>query len=127
MRFVTPFWFMGDVLAREPSALFAGIGAGVSEKMSFPYAFDVNTPVKIVVEYGAPLLLAYLVLFALAQRTLNQAALFVPCMLLFLFTGGYQQFPPILFPVLLLVAVARLKPHLTTPVKIAAADRPALV
>ena len=127
MRFVTPFWFMADVLAREPSTLFAGIGAGVSEKMSFPYAFDVNTPVKVFVEYGAPLLLAYLALFALARRTPNQAALFVPCMLLFLFTGGYQQFPPILFPVLLLVAVARLKPHVTAPAKIAAAHRPALV
>ena len=111
MRFVTPYWFLGDVLAREPSALLAGIGAGVSEKMSFPYLFTVNTPVKVLVEYGAPLLVAYLALFVLGRRTLNQAALFVPCMLLFLFTGGYQQFPPILFPVLLLVATARLKPH----------------
>ena len=127
MRFVTPFWFINDVLAREPSALFTGIGAGVSEKMSFPYAFTVNTPIKVFAEYGAPLLLAYLALFALARRTLNQAALFVPCMLLFLFTGGYQQFPPILFPVLLFVAVARLKPHVTHPAQIAAAREPALV
>jgi hypothetical protein len=27
-----------------------------------------------------------------------------------MFTGGYQQFGPILFPVLLLVVVARLRP-----------------
>ena len=122
MRFVTPYWFMNDVLAREPSALLAGIGAGVSEKMSFPYAFDVNTPVKVLVEYGGPLLLAYLALFTLARRTLNQAALFIPCMLLFLFTGGYQQFPPILFPVLLLVAVADLRPHPVALVKNRRAD-----
>ncbi len=127
MRFVTPYWFLGDVLAREPSALLAGIGAGISEKTSLPFAFTVNTPVKVFAEYGAPLLLAYLALFALARRTLNQAALFVPCMLLFLFTGGYQQFPPILFAVLLLVAVARLAPSVNRPVRNAAAQEPALV
>ncbi len=110
MRFVTPFWLMSDVLAREPSALFAGIGAGVSEKLSLPYAFDVNTPVKVFLEYGLPLLVAYLALFWRAERTALQGALFVPLMLLFLFTGGYQQFPPVLFPVLLLLAIARLRP-----------------
>ncbi len=109
MRFITPFWLMADVLAREPSALLAGIGAGVSEKLSLPYAFDVNTPIKVFLEFGLPLLVAYLALFWRAERTALQGALFVPCMLLFLFTGGYQQFPPVLFPVLLLLAVARLK------------------
>ncbi len=110
LRFVTPFWLISDVLARAPAALWVGIGAGVSERLSLPYVFNVNTPVKVFVEYGAPLLLAYLALFALGRRIPTQGALFVPCMLLFLFTGGYQQFPPVLFPVLLLVAVARLRP-----------------
>ncbi len=110
LRFITPFWLMSDVLAREPSALFAGIGAGVSEKLSLAYAFDVNTPVKVFLEYGLPLLVAYLALFWQAARTALQGALFVPLMLLFLFTGGYQQFPPVLFPVLLLLAIARLVP-----------------
>ncbi len=109
MRFVTPFWLMSDVLAREPSALFTGIGAGVSEKLSLPYAFDVNTPVKVFLEYGLPFLLAYLALFWRAERAALQGALFVPLMLLFLFTGGYQQFPPVLFPVLLVLAIARLR------------------
>ncbi len=113
MRFVTPFWLMSDVLTHEPSALFAGIGAGVSERLSFPYAYNVNTPIKVFLEFGLPLLLAYLALFAVARRTPAQGALFVPCMLLFLFTGGYQQFPPVLFPILLLVAVARLHPART--------------
>ncbi len=110
MRFITPFWLMSDVLAREPAALLAGIGAGVSEKLSLPYAYDVNTPIKVFLEFGLPLLLAYLTLFWLAERTALQGALFVPLMLLFLFTGGYQQFPPVLFPVLLLLAIARLRP-----------------
>ncbi len=120
MRFITPFWLMSDVLAREPSALLAGIGAGVSEKLSLPYAFDVNTPVKVFLEYGLPLLLAYLALFWRAERTALQGALFIPLMMLFLFTGGYQQFPPVLFPVLLLLAIARLRPNAAAAAKVAA-------
>ncbi len=109
-RFVTPFWLAGDVLARTPSALLAGIGASVSEHLTVPYEYAINTPVKIFLEYGAPLLAVYVALFCVAARTVLQGALFLPCMVLFFFTGGYQQFAPLLFPILLLVAVARLAP-----------------
>jgi hypothetical protein len=34
MRFVTPFWLLGDVLAGTPSAGLIGIGAGVSERLA---------------------------------------------------------------------------------------------
>ncbi len=109
LRFVTPFWLLADVLAREPSALLVGIGAGASERLTLPYLFDVNTPIKILVEYGLPALLTYVALFFRAERTRNQAALVVPVLVLFFFTGGYQQFPPVLFPVLLVILVARLR------------------
>jgi len=109
MRFVTPFWLMDDVVTRAPSALLTGIGAGVSERLTLPYTYDVNTPIKVFLEYGLPLLILYVSLFAAAARTRMQGALFVPAMALFLFTGGYQQFPPVLFPVLLIVCVARLR------------------
>ncbi len=115
LRFVTPFWLLGDVVAREPSALLVGIGAGASERLVLPYAFDVNTPVKIVLEYGVPALMAYVALFATAGRTRNQAALVVPVLLWFFVTGGYQQFPPVLFFALLLLAVARLRPDAVNP------------
>ncbi len=110
LRFITPFWLFSDVLAREPSGWLAGIGAGASERLTLPYVFDVNTPVKIVLEYGVPALLAYIALFVTAQRTRNQGALLIPALLWFFVTGGYQQFPPVLFFVLLLLVVARLRP-----------------
>ncbi len=109
LRFITPVWLVADVLAREPSALLVGIGAGASERLTLPYLFNVDTPIKILVEYGLPALLAYVALFFRAERTRNQAALLVPVLVLFFFTGGYQQFPPVLFPVLLIVLVARLR------------------
>jgi hypothetical protein len=115
LRFITPFWLLGDVVAREPSSLLVGIGAGASERLTLPYVFDVNTPVKIVLEYGVPALMAYVALFVTAARTRNQAALLVPVLLWFFVTGGYQQFPPVLFFALLLLAVARLRPDTANP------------
>jgi hypothetical protein len=115
LRFITPWWITADVLARTPAATLVGIGAGVSEKMSVPYLYNVNTPVKVFLEYGLPLLVMYLGLFFRGQRGAVQGALFVPLMLQFLFTGGYQQFPPVLFVVLLFVAIARTFPAGTLP------------
>ena len=109
-RFITPFWVLSDVLRIEPSAALLGIGAGVSERLQLPYEYDVNTPVKVLLEYGAPALLAYLALFLGARRSRVQAGLLLPAMVMFLFAGGYQQFPPVLFMVLLLITVARLAP-----------------
>jgi hypothetical protein len=82
----------------------------MAERQTLTYAYDVNTPVKIAVEYGLPALLAYLMVFTWAARTAVQGALLVPILVLFLFTGGYQQFPPIVFIVLLLTVIARLRP-----------------
>lgn len=110
MRFVTPFWLLDDVFARDPGAWLLGIGGGVSEQLTMPYEYDVNTPVKIAVEYGLPALAAYIALFVAGTRTSLQKALLVPGLVLLLFGGGYQQFAPGLFPVLLIISVALLKP-----------------
>jgi hypothetical protein len=110
MRFVTPFWLVSDVLARDAAAIFLGIGSGVSEALYLPYLYNVNTPIKVLLEYGLPALIAYLSLFLLNRRTPTQAALVFPAMVLFLFAGGYQQFPPVLFLILMLLCVARLAP-----------------
>ncbi len=109
MRFVTPYWLLGDVIGADPAAALVGIGSGIAERQTLAYDYDVNTPVKISVEYGLPALFAYLALFTWSSRTAVQGALLVPVMVLFLFTGGYQQFPPIVFVVLLLTVTARLK------------------
>jgi hypothetical protein len=109
MRFITPFWMMGDVFSTDARALLLGIGGGRSEQLTLPYAYAVNTPVKVMVEYGAPALIAYLLLFVLGRKTRMQAAIVLPALVLFLFTGGYQQFAPMIFIVLLLTSVANLR------------------
>ena len=109
MRFVTPFWLMSNVLSRAPWAALLGIGSGASEALYLPYLYNVNTPIKVFLEYGLPALGAYLSLFLMNRRTPSQRALVFPAMVLFLFAGGYQQFPPVLFLILLLLCTARLR------------------
>lgn len=109
LRFITPFWMLHDVLSRDSLAWLLGIGSGGSERLILPYDYNVNTPVKVTVEYGLPALIAYVLLFVLGRKSPVQAAVVFPAVVLFFFTGGYQQFPPMVFIVLLLTAVARLR------------------
>ena len=78
--------------------------------MPLVYEYDVNTPVKIGLEYGFPALVAYVLLFILGPKSTVQRAIVVPVLVMCFVTGAYQQFPPVLFLVLLLVSVARLRP-----------------
>jgi hypothetical protein len=110
LRFITPYWLLSDVLSQLPSAALLGIGSGGSERLSLPYEYDLNTPVKVAVEYGFPALLAYVSLFIVGRKTRLQHTLVPPAVILFLFMGGYQQFPPMVFFVLLVTAVAKLRP-----------------
>jgi hypothetical protein len=111
-RFVTPFWALSDVMDETPWSLLVGAGAGVAERLhtQLSYVYGINTPLKIALEYGLPGLAAYLALFLVNERTPRQSALLLPAMVLFLFTGTYAQFAPILFPILLITSVARLRP-----------------
>ncbi len=109
LRFVTPFWMLDDVMNADPVAFLLGIGSGGSERLPLPYEYDVNTPVKIMAEYGAPALLAYVMLFVVGRKTPMQRAVVFPAVVLFMATGGYQQFPPMVFLILLLTSVARLR------------------
>ena len=110
LRFVTPFWLLDDVLSAEPSAALLGIGSGGSERVVRPYDYTVNTPVKIALDYGLPALAAYVALLAAGRKTVTQRAVVLPGLVLLLFAGGYQQFAPALFPVLLVMSVANLRP-----------------
>ena len=108
-RFVTPWWLLDFAYGEAPYAAFTGLGAGTAERLPVTYGFAMNVPVKLMIEYGVPALILYVSLFLIARRTRRQTALVLPVLALMLFTGGYQQFPPVLFPALLLVAVARLR------------------
>jgi hypothetical protein len=114
IRFISPWWTAGEVLTHAPWALVIGAGAGVSERLQVTYLYAPNSLVKILTEYGLTGLCAYLSLFFVADRTPRQSALLLPAMVLFFFTGGsYSQFAPILFPILLVCSVARLRPPTT--------------
>jgi hypothetical protein len=106
LRFVTPFWLLGDVLREYPLAGLLGIGAGTSERLTMPYHYSVDTPVKIAVEYGFPVLILYLTLFLVARRTRRQSVLVPPAFVLLMFAGGYQQFAPVIYPMMLLICTA---------------------
>ena len=119
LRFITPFWIFNDTLTETPSAAFIGIGPGVSERLTPPYEYDVNTPVKISLEFGIPAFFLYILLFVGGRKSPIQRRILVPAATMFFIAGAYQQFPPVLFMILLLVAVARLQadtvPEMTGP------------
>ena len=107
-RFVTPFWLISDALKEYPMSALFGIGGGTSEHLTVAYDYNVNTPIKIALEYGFPVLTMYFALFLVATRTPRQSVLVVPAFVLLMFTGGYQQFGPIVYLITLMICTARL-------------------
>lgn len=112
LRFVTPWWLNDYVLSRDPWAALIGIGPGLSEHLAMPPAWDynINTPVKLGLEYGWPCFALYGWLLLAARRTAAQQALLVPVLIMLLFDGGNSQFAAILFPLMLLILTADLVP-----------------
>ena len=112
LRFVTPWWLCDYILSRDPWAALTGIGAGVSEHLAMPPAWDynINTPVKLGLEYGAPCFALYIWLLLTGRKTVTQKALVVPILVMLLFDGGYTQFAAVLFPLMLLIITADLIP-----------------
>ena len=128
IRFVTPFWLMSDVLREYPSASLFGIGAGMSERLTaLPYHYSVNTPVKIAVEYGFPVLVLYVSLFLSGRRTPRQSTLVLPALVLLMLAGAYQQFGPVVYLMVLLICTVSLTqadPGPRSPAWIARASAP---
>jgi hypothetical protein len=111
-RFVTPILVMKEVLHAAPWAFFTGIGpGGVDSLAGITYVYDMNTPIKIILEYGVFELLLYLTLILWNHRTERQNAVLLPLLVLLLIAGGNEHFPPILYPVLLIATVANLMPR----------------
>jgi hypothetical protein len=108
-RFVTPFLVLQAVLDDAPRAIFTGIGPGASEAVLVPFKYVIDTPIKVLMEYGVFGLVLYLALFLTANRTRRQFAMVGALTFMLLFTGGYQLFSPILFSVLLMLTVANLR------------------
>jgi hypothetical protein len=108
-RFVAPILVLKQVMHVAPRAFFTGIGPGAVDTLAgITYVYTMNTPIKIIIEYGVFGLLLYLTLILWNQRTARQNAVLLPVMVLLLIAGGNDHFPPILFPVLLIATVANL-------------------
>jgi hypothetical protein len=110
IRFVTPFWIAQDVIDRAPWSPLLGVGSGVSEKFWRPYEGDIDTPIKIALENGIPVLICYGLLITVGDWTSRQRRLVPAILVLLAFTGAYAQFPPVLFPLLLITPIANLRP-----------------
>ena len=110
-RFVTPWWLLDWAMDRTAWAPFLGLGPSTAERLPVTYENTANVPVKLAIEYGFPAVLVYVSLYLVAERSPRQALLMPALLFLVLFAGGYQQFPPVLFPALLIAAVARLRPE----------------
>ena len=108
-RFVTPFIAMNFVFNWEPYAFWTGIGPGSAENLvNLPDKYVLNTPVKIILEYGVFGLISYLLFICTATRSRIQRALLGPLLVMLLLAGGNQSFSPIVFPILLLINIASL-------------------
>ena len=115
-RFVTPFLVTGRIYDLAPEAFFTGVGPGSSDTFSIiSYVYGLSTPIKILLEYGIFALLAYLALILTNARTPRQNALLVPSLIVLLFGGTYEHFPPVLFPILLITTIANLREDQTRP------------
>lgn len=105
-RFITPVWVLQSLIDAAPYSIVTGIGPGASEQIIVPYFYHLNTPVKVLMEYGVFGLGFYVCLLTWGTRTKRQTTLLVPLIVLLMFTGGYHQFSPILFACLLIGTVA---------------------
>ena len=72
--------------------------------------YNINTPVKLGLEYGWPCFALYGCLLLAGRRTAAQRALVVPVLIMLLFDGGNSQFAAILFPLMILILTAELAP-----------------
>ena len=108
-RFVAPFIVMDHVLSMAPRVAFIGLGPGTSEHLAMHIDYSMNSPTKILLEYGTIGFGLYIALLVSARRTSRQRALLAPVLVLLLFDGNWCQFSPVLFLSMLLVTVAKLQ------------------
>ncbi len=73
------------------------------------YEYSVDSIVKLLLEFGAPALIAFLALFFTARRTQTQRALVAPIMVWLLWDGCNVEIPFVLLPSMLLLVTADLR------------------
>ena len=109
-RFVTPFWILAEAFDATPRTLLAGLGPGSAEHLAVPWRYWTNTPAKVLIDYGAAGFACYLGLLVAGPQDRPRLLMLPALLVLLLLTGGYHQFAPMLFIVLLLTTLLRLAP-----------------
>lgn len=96
IRFVSPYMMVADVTA-DPRAIL-GFGPGTAERFdSLGYTYGINALTKILVEYGIPGLLLYVLLLLSAFYRTDMRALSLVGFFWFVFGGGYHLTPAIVY------------------------------
>ncbi|MBV8092442.1 MAG: hypothetical protein JOY71_18040 [Acetobacteraceae bacterium] len=109
LRFATPIMALSHIFDQEPFAMLTGMGPGSATTLAtITYEYGTGTPGKILLEYGLFGLIAYVALILANRRTRAQTAVLMPVLVVLMLGGGYDHFPPVLFPVLLIATIANL-------------------
>jgi hypothetical protein len=114
MRLFGPFWFVNDLMLKDPTALFFGFGPGAIKDITEMVDYDVlaSSWLKLLVEYGLVGSVCFLtfwiyVLFANSPDRILSFA----CLVQFMLLGGYLNSYYVQFLYLALVGW----PHLVDP------------
>jgi hypothetical protein len=96
IRFVSPYLMLGDLL--PDARLLVGFGPGTAERFTtLGYAYGVNALTKVLIEYGVPGLIFYLLLMLSALYRTSMRALSGVGLFLFVVGGCYFLAPPVLY------------------------------
>lgn len=114
MRFLAPYWLVGDVLLNDPRALLFGFGPGSIEDVIRPidYMVQDSSWLKLLIEYGLVGTGGFFgfYLYVLFRHAPDRLLAFA-CLLQFLFLGGYLNAFYIQFLHMVLVGWPRLAPE----------------
>lgn len=116
VRFIATFYILEDVFGYAPWSILTGVGPGIADHLPVTYDYAANTITKWVVDYGIIGFVLYMTMILSAQRNHRQNLLLVPLLVMLLLTAQNQQFSIVVFPVLLIITVARFKPTSTISV-----------
>ena len=112
MRFLAPYWLVGDVLLANPHALIFGFGPGSVENIisAIDYAVQDSSWLKLLVEYGLIGCSGFFVfyLYALFRHSPDRLLSFA-CLVQFMFLGGYLNAFYVQFLHMILVSWPRLQ------------------
>lgn len=118
MRFLAPYWLVGDVLIGDWRALLFGFGPGSIEDVIIPidYMVQDSSWLKLLVEYGLIGTGGFFIfyLYVIFRHSPDRLLSFA-CLLQFLFLGGYLNAFYIQFLHMMLVGWPRLTSGMRSP------------